>query len=197
MTVLRKLLLALIILVAALLLTGFLLPARVSFERSALVRAPAPVIFSLVDGYQRFNEYSPWFDADPKARFTLSGPQHGVGAKLAWASDNPAVGTGTQQIVASEPDRMVRATLEFGQPGAAQASWRIEPAPDGENCRVSWMFEIDFGINPVSRWMGIFVERLVAPDYELGLRKLKALAEKEPKQVPAAAQTAIAAPPVE
>ena len=36
----------------------------------------------------------------------------------------------------------------------------------------------NMGRNPVYRWMALFMDRMVGPDFEAGLANLKALAEK-------------------
>ncbi len=36
----------------------------------------------------------------------------------------------------------------------------------------------DMGANPLYRWMGLFMDKMVAPDFDAGLANLKALAEK-------------------
>ena len=43
--------------------------------------------------------------------------------------------------------------------------------------RVTWTNEGDMGANPVNRYFGLFMDRLVGPDFEGGLKNLKALVE--------------------
>ncbi len=45
---------------------------------------------------------------------TAQGPRDGVGAKLIW-SGNDKVGSGTQLITDSGPDRSVASDLDFGE----------------------------------------------------------------------------------
>ncbi len=51
-------------------------------------------------------------------------------------------------------------------------------APDGNGTRVTWTNEGDMGGNPVNRYFGLMMDRLVGPDFEAGLANLKGLAEK-------------------
>jgi hypothetical protein len=173
---LRKFLYGVVIALAALLVISLFLPRHVRVARSIEIEAPAAAVFEIVNGFQRFNEWSPWYELDRSARYTLEGPASGVGARIVWRSDKPDVGSGSQVIVRSEPIGSVQTRMEFEEDGTATALWTIEPAGDGS--RVTWTFETDLGSNPLARYMGLALERFIGPDYEKGLANLKRLAEK-------------------
>lgn len=172
----RRLLVGLLLLVALLAGGAYLLPQQVAVSRSIEISAPPAKVFELVNGYKRFNEWSPWFEKDPAAKYTYSGPDTGQGAKMAWASDKADVGSGSQEIVESVPDKLVRTKLDFGEMGKSIAKLDLEPAASGT--RVTWGFETDVGMNPMMRWMGLMFDTWIGGDYEKGLAKLKAVAEK-------------------
>ena len=52
-------------------------------------------------------------------------------------------------------------------------------APDGSGTRVTWTNEGDMGANPVNRYFGLMMDSMVGPDFEAGLKNLKALAERD------------------
>ena len=115
-------------------------------------------------------------ERDPDVKTTYSGPDSGVGSKLAWSSEHPQVGNGNQEIILSEPDQRVETALDFGEMGLAKAGFLLE-----ENAgvtTVTWTLDTDMGSNPVGRWMGLMMDRWVGADYELGLSNLKSLIEK-------------------
>jgi Polyketide cyclase / dehydrase and lipid transport len=172
---LRKFLYGIAVAVAALVVIAFFLPRHVRVERSIEIQAPAATVFEIVNGFQRFNEWSPWYELDPEARYTLEGPASGVGARIAWRSGKANVGSGSQEIVRSEPIDTVQTRLEFDGDETAMAVWTIEPSGDGS--RVTWAFETDLGMNPFARYMGLAFDRLIGDDYEKGLANLERLAE--------------------
>lgn len=178
MKLLKRLAFGLAGLCALLLLIGFLLPSNARVERSILIDRPASVIFPLLNSYQRFNQWSPWFALDPAAVYTYSGPQSGVGASMAWTG-NEQVGTGKQTITLSEPDSRVETDLDFGEMGVAKASLVL--TAEGEGTRLTWSFATELGNNPLNRYFGLMVDKFVGADYERGLAQLKTLAEKLPK----------------
>jgi effector-binding domain-containing protein len=136
-------------------------------------------VFTLVNSFKRFNEWSPWVEKDPRATYTYSGPQTGVGAKIAWVGDPSTVGTGSQEIVESQPHTRVRSRLEFTGEGPSDAT--ITLSAEGTSAKVTWALDTDLGWNPVARCFGLFFDRMIGPDFEKGLANLKALAERQPK----------------
>ena len=154
---------------------AYLLPREVTVARSITVDAPASAVFPLVNSLQESARWSPWLGLDPDVRLAYSGPDHGVGNRLDWRSDHPKVGSGTQVITASDPDRSVASDLDFGDMGTARAAFTLEPA--GTGTLVTWTLVADMGLNPVGRWMGLMMDRWVGTDYERGLINLRRVAE--------------------
>lgn len=185
MRVITKILIVLVIGVILLLGVGLFLPGAAHVERSISIDAPPSTVFGLVNGFREFNQWSPWFDRDPEAQYTYAGPDSGVGAKMSWTSDQPDVGSGSQEIVASEPYGSVRMILDFGEQGIADSYFELVPGDTGT--RVTWGFDTELGRNPIARYFGLFFDSLIGPDYESGLANLKKLAESLPEP-PAAAQ---------
>ena len=155
---------------------AYLLPAEVQFSRAAQINAPPEKVFAIINSYKRFNEWSPWASLDPKMTFTFSGPEAGVGAGMTWASNDPSVGTGSQVITASEAPSHLSVDLNFGEMGTSQSEWHLKAENGGTLATWSFKMKAD-GV--LSRWTGLLMEKFVGPDYEKGLSKLKALAEKE------------------
>ena len=97
--------------------------------------------------------------------------------RQSWTSEHPQVGTGSQEIVESTPNEWVSSVLDFGPMGTADAYFEL--APDGGNStEITWGFNMDAGLNPVERYMGLLMDRWVGGDYEAGLAKLKSVVER-------------------
>jgi hypothetical protein len=154
---------------------AYLLPRTVTVTRSIEVAAPPAKVFAIVNSFKRFNEWSPWAGRDPNAKYEVTGPDAGVGSKMSWTG-NREVGTGTQEIIESQTDKGVKVKLDFGDMGGGTAAFLLEPA--GTGTKVTWGFEGEMGDNPINRWMGLMMDRWIGKDYEEGLGRLKALAEK-------------------
>lgn len=174
---LMKVLIGIVGLLAALAVVGLLLPRAARVERSILITRPPAVVFAVVNDQRQFTAWSPWSGVDPNATYTLSGPPVGPGAALSWSGKD--TGVGTQRIVANVPDSRIDVVLEMqGFSGNTTSDWVFEAVPEGT--RVTWAFQCELGMNPLMRWMGLFMDTLVGPDYANGLVGLKTYIENAP-----------------
>ena len=180
----KKLGLLILLLFVAFIVTGLLLPARVHIERSITIDRPVTMVFELLNGFEHYEQYSPWVDRDPDAKFIVSGPKSGVGARLSWMGDPQLVGSGWQEIVTSTPYEHIGVKLDYDAQGVADIGFNLGAI--GEATEVTWFFDSDLtkGVNLVdsflARYFGLLFDRWVGGDYEKGLAKLKQYAESLP-----------------
>lgn len=179
MKILKRALVILLVLVAVLVVVGLLLPSSAHVERSLVIDASQATVFAVVNDMSQFNHWSPWAEIDPDAEYTYEGPDAGVGAKMSWKSDDPNVGSGSQEITASEPNRRVENRLDFGPQGTATGFYALEPA--GEGTKITWGFDTDFGMDLMGRYFGLIFDRFLGPDFEKGLAGLKKYVESLPE----------------
>ena len=177
MKFLKTLLIGLIGVFVLLAIAGPFLPSSARVERSIVIERSPALIFPVVNSFERFNEWSPWHAIDPNAQYSYSGPASGVGANMKW-SGNDQVGTGSQTITASEPDKRVAIELTFGDMTPSQVEMLL--APEGGGTRVTWTLESQFGYDLAGRYFGLLMDKFVGADYEKGLAQLKAVIEKAP-----------------
>ena len=154
---------------------AFFLPRHATVSRSVEVAAPPAAIYAIVSDLRRFNEWSPWFARDPNATYTFTGPVDGIGQTMNWDSKSPQLGAGKIVISSLAPDSDVEWAIDFGRQ-AANSSIKLEPG--GSGTKITWVFSTDLGFNPLMRYFGLGFDKMVGPDYEAGLAKLKAVAEK-------------------
>lgn len=175
MKTLKRVLIGLVTVIILVLVVGFALPHQVHVERSIVINAPQAQLFDALNGFKRFNEYSPWAALDPNTQYAYDGPESGVGAKMSWVSTDSKVGSGTNEIIESTPPDFIRTRLAFGdQP--AEASFKFEPADGGT--RVTWGFDCNLGANPIAHYFGLMFDKWIGSDYEKGLANLKQVMEQ-------------------
>jgi effector-binding domain-containing protein len=165
---------AVLILVAV---VGLLLPRNIRVERSVNIERPASLIYATVNSFQLFYKWSPWQSLDPNMRQITEGARDGVGAKLVW-SGNDKVGSGTQLITASTPDRSVASDIDFGKMGVAKSTILLDP--QNSSTKVTWTLDVDMGASPIGHYFGLMMDHMIGKDYERGLSKLKTLVESMP-----------------
>ena len=78
----------------------------------------------------------------------------------------------------AEPDRRIGYALVFPDyDSRASGDITFEPTSLAST-RVTWTNEGDLGNNPMMRWMGLAMDRMVGNDFATGLANLKALASR-------------------
>lgn len=180
----KPLLIILALLAAAFLSVGLMLPTQIHVERAIAINRPPATLFTLLNSYGSFSEWSPWANLDPKAEFTRSGPPAGPGARLSWRGDPALVGSGWQEITHSIPYERVEMALDFGSQGQARTYFDIRG--DQLGSLVTWGFDTDvtegagFWGGLIGRYFGLFFDGWVGKDYEQGLAALKVFAESLP-----------------
>ena len=147
--------------------------------RSAVIDAPPRRVFPEVANFHRWQTWSPWEDVDPEMKRSYSGAGAGTGAVYEW-SGNRKAGAGRMQITRADEPSLVHVDLRFTKPFKSENDMRMtfEPeGPTGSQTRVTWTLEGP--VTLMTRVMGVFtsMDKLVGPDFEKGLQRLKAVAE--------------------
>lgn len=179
MRVLKWLLAVILLLAAVVVGVGFVLPDEAHFERSTVINARPATVFTVLNGFRQFGQWSPWLKYDPNAKVTTEGPLMGVGAKQSW-SGNDQVGSGSQEIISSTPYTEIKIDLVFGDFNSKNtATYTL--IPEGEGTRLIWSYDTIAGGNIVYRYFGKMLDRMLGADYEDGLARLKAFVETLPR----------------
>ncbi|MFL5311073.1 MAG: SRPBCC family protein [Myxococcales bacterium] len=186
---LKKLLLAVVVVLAAFALFVATRPASYRVSRSAAIAAPAPIVYAQVADFRQWEKWSPWAKLDPSMKTTFEGPTAAPGSSYTW-SGNDKVGEGKMTIVAARRGEMVRIRLEFVKPFASTNSTAFTFAPKGGMTETTWTMEghNDFAGKAFSVFMNM--DKMIGNDFEKGLSQLKAVAEAEPHGSPAASAAA-------
>ena len=145
-------------------------------EREQRIAAsPAAVLERIVD-FRRWPAWSPWEDIDPDLQRTYSGAERGVGSVYEW-DGNKKAGKGRMEITKADA-ASVTIDLAFIKPFKSQSVTTFTVRPDGDGSLVRWHMEGPKTL--MTRVMGIFksMDKMLGPDFEKGLSRLKADAEK-------------------
>ena len=120
--------------IVVVLVVGLFLSKDYRVERSMSMAVKPVVVFNEVNSFQKWSPWSPWLAMDPTIKNTFSGPESGVGNKVAWTSEKS--GSGSQTITLSESPSRIETALDFGEMGTATADWTF--APQGDGVLVTW-----------------------------------------------------------
>ena len=171
MKILLKAVAAVVALVLALALVGFILPGHYRVERTA-------AIFPLVGDLKAWSQWGVWFKRDPAMQVAYSPATTGVGAWSEWKSKSQ--GDGKMTITSVQAPEHFEYRIEFPAMGmAATGTMALAPAADGAT-QVRMGMEGDLGHSPVNRWFGLFMDRMIGPDFDAGLANLRKISEAPP-----------------
>ena len=175
MAILIKIIVGLTVLAAAVALIGFALPNQFKIERSTVIAAPAEKIYPLIAEPKNWPRWGVWNQRDPQMKVEFSGPASGTGAKWSWQSKSE--GNGVMEFMAADPNKQINYQLTFAD-FSMTSHGVLSLTPEGTGTRILWTNEGEFGGNPLMRYFGLVMDRMVGKDYEAGLINLKTLAEK-------------------
>lgn len=175
MKILKKVLLALGVLLLLLVTVSQFLPASYHAERSVVIAAKAETIHPWINNVKKWPEWSAWTTAkDPSLVYNYDGPDEGAGATSKWESKK--MGQGQMKIVESDPAKLVKIDLSF-EHGKYLSTGTLTYAAVEGGTKVTWSMDGAVSRNPLDRFFGLLMNKMVGPDFEEGLANLKKKAE--------------------
>lgn len=174
---LKKILLAVVVLIAILAIVVSMQPSEYTVVRSATISSPPETVFGLINDFRRWDAWSPWAKIDPNMKVTYSGAEAGLGAVYSW-DGNADAGSGKMTILESRPNEQVRIKLDFIRPFESTANTQFTVRPEGNGSQVEWRMSgaSDF----LSKAFFLFAggaDKAIGPDFEKGLAQMKTVAE--------------------
>lgn len=176
MKAIRKIFLWLLGIVVLLLVVGFFLPNSIAVERKATITASPAAVHALLNDMKTYDKWMTWNQMDPNMKKVYGPETTGLGAWYSWDSDNSNVGKGKMTISESTPLKIVT-KMEFqgmGDDDPALGIWELKP--NGSNTDLIWRMKSKMGYNPLHRWMGLFMDKMVGNEFEKGLANINKLA---------------------
>jgi len=147
---------------------SLLLPGKVRVERQAIIDATSEQVLALASSNTGYQQFNPFRTADPDLKITPFGPASGIGSGFHFDGKG---GKGTQTVAAMTA-KSVRYQIDMGPMGRPVQT--ITTRPSQEGLLVTWSMDAEFGINPVQRVFGLFMDRMIGDTLQQGLANLDA-----------------------
>ena len=176
---LKKILIGLAVLIVLILLIGFLLPGKMEVSRSTTINASVENVFDEFNDLKKWQEWQYWNTLEKPGEMTLAYSDNAVGTGAWYTWDGKKTGKGKVTILESVPNKSVASEIEFTDSGKAQGLYTVEA--DGEGTKATMNFTFDNGMNPIGRWISVFMKGEIEKAFEYGLSKVKERAEAKPK----------------
>jgi hypothetical protein len=174
--VLKKILIALLVLIVVLVLVGLVLPKHYEVKRSIVVKAEPAKVHALVGDLKRWDEWAPWKEEDPTIVTTFGPTTSGAGASQSWTGDS---GSGRLRFTQSDAMTGVVYDMAFvdGDREMPATGWiRYTPAPGGTE--VEWAMQGDMRMPVIGGYFALMSGMFMNPMFDKGLAKLKTRAEQ-------------------
>ena len=173
----KKILIALIIVVVALVGIGLFLPGEFDVSRTIVIKGKPADIYphiAKLEDWQKWTVWNPRTKGYEEMVTKYSGEESGVGAKSEWS--DPASGNGKMEITkADKPDR-VEWKLEFEGMTPADGYCTLKLV-ERDRTRVEFGMKGDMGSNPVSKYFALMMDSMMGAEFDENLKNLKDMVE--------------------
>ncbi|WP_141323977.1 SRPBCC family protein [Myxococcus sp. AB025B] len=150
-------------------------PDTFRVERTAHIQAPAELVFTLVNDFRSWEQWSPWWKLEPTQQVSITGAPWGVGAVYEWRGAR--TGSGRMEILESRPYEYVRIRVDFLEPMRATntTEYVLTPAPDG--VALTWVMAGENTFAGKALQLFSSMDEVMGRDFERGLADIKLVAE--------------------
>ncbi|MFH7014495.1 SRPBCC family protein [Flavobacterium sp. FlaQc-52] len=179
MGAIKKILAALILVAAIVLITAYFMPRNYAVEREIIIHKPVDSIFTYVRYLKNQNEFSVWANIDPKMKLTYKGTDGSVGALSAWESKVKEVGVGEQEITKITEGKRLDFALRFKEPmNDTAVGFMSTESLAADQTKVKWGINgvIPYPMNIMLPFMKM--DQMIGNDLQKGLDNLKAKMEE-------------------
>ncbi len=149
-----------------------MLPKEYSVCRSITIAKSASEVFPYVQDFQLWAEWSPWLLHDPQANITIDRAKE-VGGSSAYESSK--IGAGKTTHTAITPHSRIEQHLEFFKPFKSQAAIEWDFREQNGATTLTWTMRSSMPL-PMRPFIPMMT-RMIGLDFELGLAKLRGIAD--------------------
>ncbi len=174
MRILKKVLIALGVLIAIPLILAAFTKKEYAVEKEVTINKSKQEVFDYIKSLKNQEKFSKWASMDPDMERTYSGTDGTVGFVAGWKSDNPDVGVGEQEIISIKNGERIDFELRFMEPFEASDKAYMTTESVGNNqTKVKWGFNgrMDYPMNFMMVFMDM--EEMIGNDFAIGLENLK------------------------
>lgn len=172
----KKFLYVILALVCIYLVLCFFGPKKVLVERETVINKPGSVVKSKLGDFKYFHDtWNPWAEKDPNMKNTYTGNPREVGHTYSWVG-NKEVGEGSMTLIGLSADT-VKEELTFK--GMGNAFVNMITKENGNTTTVKWQMIMNIGFFHRAPMVFMNMDKMMAPDFEKGLSKLKTALEEE------------------
>lgn len=179
MKILKKILIAMAIIIAIPLIIALFVEKDYAVEREITINKSKQEVFDYIKFLKNQDNFSKWSTMDPNMKKTYRGTDGTVGFVSAWESNDENVGVGEQEIKKIVEGERIDFELRFIKPFEATEPAFMSTETVSENqTKVKWGFSghMNYPMNIMMLFMDF--EKMIGDDLQTGLGNLKTVLEK-------------------
>ncbi len=163
------------IIVVILLLIPLFMPNELTLSRSIVINQSQNIVYEHVHNFNHYINWNPWSPKEPSAEMIVSEN----GDRYDWKGTIDGIGIGHLTHDIAEEYSAIENDMVFETPMAVSARdiWIFEESDEGT--RVTWSFlsKMDYPMNLFQPFIQSGIDTDLGPDFEQGLKNLKAMTE--------------------
>ena len=172
----KKVLYVILGLIAIYLILCLFGPSSVTVERSVDINAPKELVQKQLADLKFFHDaWSPWTERDPGMKTSYTGEPGQPGSTYSWESDKDSVGKGSMTYEKTVNDSILQ-SLYFDGMGVTPVYFTTKS--EGNVTHVTWGMTFEIGFFGRGPMLFMNMDKMIGPDYEKGLAKLKPILEQ-------------------
>jgi len=176
---LKKILIFIAVIIAIPFIAAVFVKKEYSVIRTVTIDKPIVEVFDYVKHLKNQNHFSKWATMDPDMVTSYRGTDATVGFVSAWASENPDVGVGEQEIIAIDEGKRIDFELRFISPfEATEPAFMTTQAIGLNQTKVDWGFSGHFAYPMNLMFLFVDFETIIGADLQQGLDTLKVVLEQ-------------------
>lgn len=146
-------------------------------ERTIIIAAPQDLVWQQVKYFNNWQSWSPWYAKDSTMTWTFTGTDGEVESAYAWTSENS--GSGSMTNIGTTEGEELKYHTHFLKPWESESDGYIRLKTVENGTEVSWGFT---GHMKGIAALFMNMDKMVGPDFEDGLKRLKSNIEALSKE---------------
>jgi hypothetical protein len=154
---------------------AFFLPSYYLVEKTTVIKASPEIVFSEVRNIKKWGDWDPWSERDPTMKYH---PREDEKNRESYYWVGMDTDYGEIVLLDTQPGRRLWYTINFPNYHLSSAGgFELKAVPGGTE--VKWSDKGYFSWNPAKRFIGLFLGKMVAKDFDRGLQNLKQVCERQ------------------